>query len=220
MKQCAWMVAAAALALERSPPSLPSPSVKALPTRAPTPAETYVLEVGNELVSLADFTHVYGKNNRDSVYTVEALDEYMELFVNFKLKVLEAEALGMDTAAAFQKELAGYRTQLARPYLVDGALLDELVEQAFERKGMEVRASHMLISVDANAAPADTLRAWNASKRCAAVSSTERILKPWHEAKGAVKTLGDEQRWRPRMVHRIPNGLPSKTPPSTPPKAK
>ena len=155
------MVAAAALAFGTVTPSLLSPSVKASANAGANPQETYVLEVGNELVSLADFTHVYGKNNRDSVYTVEALDEYMELFVNFKLKVLEAEALGMDTAAAFQKELAGYRTQLARPYLVDGALLDELVEQAFERKGMEVRASHMLISVDANAAPADTLRAWN-----------------------------------------------------------
>ena len=112
-------------------------------------------------MTLDDFVHVYGKNNRDSIYTVEALDEYMELFVNFKLKVLEAEALGMDTASAFRKELAGYRSQLARPYLVDGALLDALVEEAYERKGMEVRASHMLISLDANASPEDTLRAWN-----------------------------------------------------------
>ena len=161
MKQCAWMVAAAALAFGTVTPLSSLAQRQGAANAGANPQETYVLEVGNELVSLADFTHVYGKNNRDSVYTVEALDEYMELFVNFKLKVLEAEALGMDTAAAFQKELAGYRTQLARPYLVDGALLDELVEQAFERKSMEVRASHMLISVDANAAPTDTLRAWN-----------------------------------------------------------
>ena len=81
--------------------------------------DTDVLDIAGERVSLADFEHVFGKNNRDSVYTVEALDEYMELFINFKLKVREAEALGMDTAEAFKKELAGYRTQLARPYLVD-----------------------------------------------------------------------------------------------------
>ena len=155
------MVAAAALIFGTITPLSSLAQRQGSANAGANPQETYVLEVGNELVSLADFTHVYGKNNRDSVYTVEALDEYMELFVNFKLKVLEAEALGMDTAAAFLKELAGYRTQLARPYLVDGALLDELVEQAFERKGMEVRASHMLISVDANAAPTDTLRAWN-----------------------------------------------------------
>ena len=123
--------------------------------------ENYVLKVGNELVTLDDFTHVYGKNNRDSVYTIDALDEYMELFVNFKLKVMEAESLGMDTVPAFVKELAGYRSQLARPYLVDGALLDELVEEAFARKSEEVKASHILVQVGADASPADTLMAWN-----------------------------------------------------------
>jgi peptidyl-prolyl cis-trans isomerase SurA len=123
--------------------------------------DTDVLDIAGERVSLADFEHVFGKNNRDSVYTVEALDEYMELFINFKLKVREAEALGMDTAEAFKKELAGYRTQLARPYLVDTELLDALVMEAFERKNQEVRASHLLASVGANASPADTLTAWN-----------------------------------------------------------
>ena len=123
--------------------------------------DTHVLEVGGELVTLSDFAHIYGKNNRDSVYTVEALDAYMELFVNFKMKVLEAKALGMDTVPAFLKELAGYRDQLARPYLVDSELLDELVREAFERKQHEVRARHILVSLDGAATPADTLRAWN-----------------------------------------------------------
>ncbi|MGB1384934.1 MAG: peptidylprolyl isomerase [Flavobacteriales bacterium] len=160
MKQRAWMTAAAvvALGMALSPTFAQRQSAS---TSGANPTETHVLEVGGELVTLADFKHVYGKNNRDSVYTVEALDEYMELFVNFKLKVLEAEALGMDTASAFKKELAGYRGQLARPYLVDGALLDALVDEAYDRKGTEVRASHILVSLDANASPADTLRAWN-----------------------------------------------------------
>ena len=123
--------------------------------------ETIVLRVGDEHVTLADFNHVFSKNNRDSVHTIEALDEYMELFVNFKLKVLEAESLGMDTVASFQKELAGYRDQLARPYMVDGNLLDELVDEAYQRSGQEVRASHILVSVAADASPKDTLLAWN-----------------------------------------------------------
>lgn len=123
--------------------------------------ETIVLRVGDEHVTLADFNHVFSKNNRDSVHTIEALDEYMELFINFKLKVLEAESLGMDTVASFQKELAGYRDQLARPYMVDGNLLDELVDEAYERNGQEVRASHILVSVAADASPKDTLLAWN-----------------------------------------------------------
>ena len=112
-----------------------------LVTTAVFAQNTDVLDIAGERVSLADFEHVFGKNNRDSLYTVEALDEYMQLFINFKLKVREAEALGMDTAEAFKKELAGYRTQLARPYLVDTELLDALVAEAFERKKQEVRAS-------------------------------------------------------------------------------
>ena len=90
MKQFAWKAAFAAWALTTITSS------KAMAQRQGAnidPQETYVLEVGNEMVTLSDFKHVYGKNNRDSVYTIEALDEYMKLFVNFKLKVLENSKL-------------------------------------------------------------------------------------------------------------------------------
>ncbi len=133
--------------------------------------ENAVLTVGTESVSLADFKHIFLKNNRDSVITRAALDEYMELFINFKLKVQAAEALGMDTVSTFQKELSGYRTQLARPYLTNNDLLNELVRQAWERKQEEVRARHILISCSAQANPADTLKAW---KRADALRS--RVL--------------------------------------------
>ena len=130
-------------------------------TAAPVHAQDEaVLTVGEESVSLADFEHIFLKNNRDSVITEAALDEYMELFINFKLKVQAAEALGMDTVETFQKELAGYRTQLARPYLTNNELLDELVRQAWERKQEEVRARHILVSCSVQANPADTLKAW------------------------------------------------------------
>ena len=119
-----------------------------------------VLTVGEEAVSLADFKHIFLKNNRDSAITAAALDEYMELFINFKLKVQAAESLGMDTVETFQKELAGYRTQLARPYLTNNELLEELVQQAYDRKQEEVRARHILVSCSADATPADTLKAW------------------------------------------------------------
>ena len=119
-----------------------------------------VITVGEESVSLNDFKHIYGKNNRDSVITREALDEYMDLFIKFKLKVLEAEHLGMDTVAEFTKELAGYRDQLARPYLVDMDLLDELVQEAYDRQQEEIHARHILVSIKPDALPVDTMRAW------------------------------------------------------------
>ncbi len=134
-----------------------------------TQAQT-VLTVAGETVSAEDFAHIFKKNNRDSLISNESLDEYMELFIDFKLKVKAAEDLGMDTAASFVNELAGYRKQLARPYLVDNALLDALVAQAYDRTLEEVRASHLLIKVSPDDAPADTVQAWNK-----AIAMKERI---------------------------------------------
>ena len=120
-----------------------------------------VVTVAGDAVSADDFAHIFKKNNRDSVVTPEALDEYMDLFIDFKLKVQAAKDLGMDTAASFVNELAGYRTQLARPYLVDNDLLDALVQEAYDRTLEEVRASHLLVRLSAEATPLDTLAAWN-----------------------------------------------------------
>ena len=84
----------------------------------------------------------------------------MELFIRFKLKVQAAEALGMDTVATFQRELAGYRSQLARPYMTNNDLLQDLVLQAWERKQEEVHARHILVSCGSEASASDTLKAW------------------------------------------------------------
>jgi peptidyl-prolyl cis-trans isomerase SurA len=85
----------------------------------------------------------------------------MELFKKFKLKVAEAEALGYDTIPKLKKELEGYRKQLAQPYLIDSSQNSYLVNQAYERMKTEIRASHILIRVEENALPEDTLRAYN-----------------------------------------------------------
>jgi peptidyl-prolyl cis-trans isomerase SurA len=132
----------------------------AMPFAAQSQNTQTILTVGNETVTAADFQHVFLKNNRDSVITRASLDEYMELFINFKLKVQAAEALGMDTAETFQRELAGYRTQLARPYLTNNELLQDLVRQAWERQQEEVRARHILVSCTTDASAADTLKAY------------------------------------------------------------
>ncbi|MCB0760749.1 MAG: peptidylprolyl isomerase [Flavobacteriales bacterium] len=120
-----------------------------------------ILNVAGEEVTLEDFESIFSKNNRDTVITKESLDEYMELFINFKLKVAEARSMGMDTVPSFVTELDGYRRQLARPYLTDDAMLDHLVEEAYNRKTEEVRASHILINCTPTATPEDTLKAWN-----------------------------------------------------------
>lgn len=120
-----------------------------------------LMEIDGKPVTKSEFLQIYLKNNTDPKYDKAALDEYMQLFVKFKLKVAEAEALGYDTIPKLSKELDGYRKQLALPYLVDAAKNEELVKEAYDRTKMEVRASHILIRIESNASPADTLVAFN-----------------------------------------------------------
>lgn len=120
-----------------------------------------VIEIDGKKVSKSEFLQIYLKNNNAPKYDQQSLDEYMELFKKFKLKVAEAEALGYDTIPKLKKELEGYRKQLAQPYLIDSSQNSFLVNQAYERMKTEIRASHILIRVDENALPEDTLRAYN-----------------------------------------------------------
>ena len=124
-------------------------------------ANRTLLTIGNEEVSVDDFLSIYNKNRAvGEDLDPKTLDEYVDLFVNFKLKVKEAEALGMDTVPSFIKELAGYRKQLANPYLVDNEAGEQLIVEAYDRLKNEIKASHILITLAADASPSDTLKAY------------------------------------------------------------
>ena len=123
-----------------------------------------VMQVGPEKIQLKEFESIFNKNNNEENITREYLDDYTNLFIDFKRKVLYAQENQMDTSAAFKTELAGYRKQLARPYLTDQAAEDELVAEAYDRMKYEVRASHILITVPENANPMDTMEAYNTIK--------------------------------------------------------
>jgi len=131
-----------------------------------------VLSVDGEPTSLEEFENIFRKNNRDSAISQQSLDEYMELFINFKLKVKEAREAGLDTVKKFKTELDGYRNQLARPYLTDTDKLNDLMREAYQNQTQEVRAMHILIKADANATPADTLKAYNKT-----MAIRERLIK-------------------------------------------
>ena len=123
--------------------------------------DNVVMEIDGKKVTKSEFLQIYLKNNPNPKYDKQALDEYMELFKKFKLKVAEAEALGYDTIPKLKKELAGYRKQLSQPYLIDSTKNSSLVKQAYERMKNEVHAAHILVKVAENASPEDTLAAYN-----------------------------------------------------------
>lgn len=119
-----------------------------------------LMTVDGKPVTRSEFEAIYKKNNKDAAVTKQALDEYLDLFINYKLKVRAAEELGMDTVGKFKTELEGYRKQLARPYLIDRNLNDNLIKEAYDRSTWEMRASHILVRVDENASPTDTAAGW------------------------------------------------------------
>ncbi|MBQ5925752.1 MAG: peptidylprolyl isomerase, partial [Paludibacteraceae bacterium] len=93
--------------------------------------EEVLMTINGEPVTKAEFEYIYNKNNSDNAIDKKTLDEYVDLFVNFKLKVAEAKAQGLDTTPAFKRELNGYRKQLAKPYLTDAKLEDALYQEAY-----------------------------------------------------------------------------------------
>lgn len=131
-----------------------------------------LLTIGGEEVTLSEFERIYRKNNNENSLNRQTPEEYLELFINFKLKVKEAESLGMDTTTKFINELEGYRKQLAKPYLADEETREEMMMEAYERAGQDVSASHILIKVPSNATPEDTLAAYQKIS-----GIRERILK-------------------------------------------
>lgn len=153
------------------------------------------IDFGDEKVSKAEFKRVYEKNNSGEIISKSTVDEYLDLYINFKLKVKEAEAKEMDKDPAFVKELSGYRKQLAQPYLTAEGILEELKKQAYERLQYDVKASHILITVSEDASPEDTMKAY---KRIADIKKNiekgqdfEAMAKQYSEDPSAKTNGGD-----------------------------
>ncbi len=116
--------------------------------------------IDNEPVTTDEFKRIYSKNTTDVAYDSASVYQYLDLFVNYKLKVAEAKKLKYDTLPDFLHELAGYRAQLSKPYFTDPTVDDSLYYEAYDHMHWDVEASHILIACNEDAAPADTLKAY------------------------------------------------------------
>ena len=117
--------------------------------------------INGEKITKSEFLSQFNRNNtKDRKATKEEIEEYLQLFINYKLKLADARAKGFDTLQNYKQELKTYRTQLAEPYLNDAEITKELLDEAYLRMQKWVQASHILISIDHPAAPEDTLRAY------------------------------------------------------------
>lgn len=159
-------------------------------------ANETLFTVAGEAVSVEEFERVYTKNNinNQADYSKESLDEYLNLFINFKLKVKEAEMLQMDTIQSIKQELESYKVQLVKNYANDKEVTDELIKQAYERSKYEIDASHILLLWPSNypsaADSAKVLKAINAIKRKATASNFNELAKSSSEDPSAIENSG------------------------------
>ncbi|MEO0732183.1 MAG: peptidylprolyl isomerase [Bacteroidota bacterium] len=121
-----------------------------------------LFSVAGEPVTVGEFRYIYTKTNGEQAdFSKESVREYLDLYQRFKLKVARARAMGLDTITALQKELEGYRRQLADNYLVDRQVTDKLVAALHARQQEDVEISHILLKFKGNPLADDTLSLYN-----------------------------------------------------------
>ena len=143
-----------------------------------------------------EFSRVYNKNiDLVKDESQKDLDKYLELFIGYKLKINKANKLGLQYNTKYINELNSYRTQLSKNYTSDTKVTKALIDEGYARLLKEVRASHLLITVDENAAPADTLKAYNQiidiRKKIMAGENFEEAAQKYSQDPSAKENKGD-----------------------------
>jgi len=147
-------------------------------------------------ITKSEFERTFKKNNAPGISGEQKnIDDYLQLFTNFKLKVLEAERLKLDTNKKFKREYDGYVNQLSEPYLVDTNVDSKIVKEAYDRMQWSVRTSHILVSLTLDATPKDSLtayqRAMSIRKRILAGENFDTLARKLSNDPSAKQNAGD-----------------------------
>jgi peptidyl-prolyl cis-trans isomerase SurA len=155
-------------------------------------SDPVIMKINGKEIKKSEFEYFYYKYNNEEVIDKITLDEYVELFKNLKLKVAEAEALGLDTTASFLAELQDYKAQLAKTYRDDVEVDEALVKKEYDRVKDIVEISHLLVTFPGvkdkvfKTFPADTLETYKKANQI-----RNRILKGENFEKLAAEFSGD-----------------------------
>ena len=104
-----------------------------------------LMRINGEPVYRSEFEYSYNKNgNLAGAVEQKSVEEYADMFVNYKLKVLAARAAHLDTLESFQKEYAHYRDLQLLPSLVDSAYIDSVAYSLYERTAQQLKGQDML----------------------------------------------------------------------------
>jgi peptidyl-prolyl cis-trans isomerase SurA len=146
-------------------------------------------------VPLSEFTYIYEKTNTGNAdYSRQSLEEYLDLYIKFKLKVARAREIQMDTISSLNRELESYRRQLANTYLIDKEVTERLTREVYERTKFDVDLSHIVVRLDNSSTPEDSVRALTKISQAKEMAGKgelpfERIVKRFSED-GSTVNLG------------------------------
>ncbi len=155
-----------------------------------------LLTINDEDITVATFKRVYLKNlNLVQDENQKDVRSYLDLFIDYKLKIGEAYRQGLDQKESYQKELKGYRKQLSKNHVTDIAVTDALIKEAYDRTIKEVNARHILVRIPADATPADTLAAYQkiaeAKQKIEAGEDFASVAKSYSEDPSAQQNGGE-----------------------------
>ena len=132
------------------------------------PEDPVVMEVAGQKIRQSEFMKEFMTSVGDKLAANpqtpqaekrQALREYVNLFANFRAKVVDARDMGLDTTESLRMELAKYRDELAAPYLIDSTVLESILREAYARNHYSLHVAHIMSKVDPDAKPEDTLKA-------------------------------------------------------------
>ncbi|TVP45716.1 MAG: peptidylprolyl isomerase [Mongoliibacter sp.] len=120
-----------------------------------------LLSIEGEEIYPEEFLYLLSKNrefqNNDEKLSQAEFEENFDLFVNYKLKVKEAEKIGLDTLEDFRKEFDMFKQDLIKPYLIQNSLQEGELQKAYSRMNETIKASHILLQFPANASRDDSV---------------------------------------------------------------
>ena len=150
---------------------------------------------GNSSVDKEEFIRAYNKNKTPVTDKEKALRDYLDLFINFKLKVKAAREQRLDTLQQLQTDLQNFRIQVEETYMNNEKAVSNLVDEAFNRSQKDIHVIHFFGAIDDKMIAADTVKVYNAMKeledRLNGTTNYEELVQEVSKKNGAALKQAD-----------------------------